>query len=150
MKISIFVTMLVVVGIILYTMSLMTNEASDTYDVTINKTWVNSSDITSTSKYDFASSVNKSIYPIGQSIRTVTNEEEGWLNRVGAGFTGIIGAVIFIPDMLFTSIVMWTSLITGIGTSIGIPAYITLTFTILLLVWGVFELINFFQNRINL
>ena len=149
MKISIFITMLVIVGVILFTMSLMTNEAEVNYGVAINQTWVDSSDNTTTSKYDFASEVNDSIYPIGQSIRTITNEEEGWLNRVGAGFTGIIGAVIFIPDMLFTSLVMATSLITGIGTSIGVPAYITLVFIILLTVWAVFELINFFQNRVG-
>ena len=149
MKISIFITMLVIVGVILFTMSLMTNEAEVNYGVAINQTWVDASDNTTTSKYDFASEVNDSIYPIGQSIRTITNEEEGWLNRVGAGFTGIIGAVIFIPDMLFTSLVMATSLITGIGTSIGVPAYITLVFIILLTVWAVFELINFFQNRVG-
>jgi hypothetical protein len=149
MKISIFITMLVMVGVILFTMSLMTNEAESNYNVTINQTWVDSSDNTSTSKYDISGSVNQSIYEIKTEIEKVTSEEEGWLNRVGAGFTGIVSAVIFIPKTLFQSVSMAASLVMGIGTSIGVPAYILLTFIILLTVWAVLELINFFQNRVG-
>lgn len=147
MKMSVFVTMLIVVGVVLFAMTQMINEAENQYDITINQSsWVNESDTTATSKYDFAGRVNDSIWPIGQSIRTITDESSGWLDIIGAGFTGLIKAVTFLPDMLFTALVMGASLITGLGTSVGVPSYITFVFIIMLTVWGIFQLVEFFNR----
>jgi len=53
------------------------------------------------------------------SIRTISDQEKGFLEKVGAGFTGIIAAVTFLPDMGLTAILIGGRLITGIGTNIG-------------------------------
>jgi len=125
----------------------MVNEAEDNYDVTINQSvWRNESNTESGTKYDFASAVNESVWEIGQDLRTIGNEDEGWLTRVASGFTGIVRAVIFLPDMVFTAGVMGGTLITGLGTSLGIPSYLILVFIIMLTVWGIFQLVEFFQR----
>jgi len=147
MKISTFVTMLIVVGIVLFVMTQMVNEAEDQYGVEINQSaWVDESDTSKTSKYDFAGEVNDSIWPMGQDFLTLANEDEGWLTRIASGFTGIVRAVIFLPVIVFTAGIMGGKLIVGLGTSVGVPSYLTLVFVILLYIWGVFALLKFFQR----
>lgn len=147
MKPSVFVTMLIVVGIILFAMLQMVGEANNTYDTNINTSaWTNSSDSTATSRYDFASSVNDSVAPIRDSINTISGGDAGFLDIVGAGFTGLIAAITFLPKMAFTLVFLGADLITGLGTFLGIPSYIILVFIIMLSVWGIFELVKFFQR----
>lgn len=139
MKISTFITILLVVGILIFVIVSMVNESEENYDITINKTgWEN--------QYDFASEVNNSVSPIKQSIDDITSEEKGWLEKIGSGFTGIIAAVTFLPTMVWQIGTMGTQLITGIGGYMGIPSTIIFVLVVMLLVWGIIELIQFFQR----
>jgi len=139
MNISVFVTVLLVVGIVLFGVITMVKEAEQNYDIEVNKTeWEG--------KYDFASEVNESLSPIKKSLDTLGSEEKGWLEKIGAGFTGIITAVIHLPLLVWTGTKLGASLITGLGNSLGVPSYLILVFIIMLSVWGIFKLIEFFQR----
>lgn len=139
MKISTFITTLLVVGILLFVMISMMQESETHYGVDINKTdWED--------KYDFASEVNESIYPVQRDLEKIANEETGWLEKVGAGFTGIIAAVKVIPTMVWEMSKMGTTLIVGMGKTLGIPSEIIYIIIIMLVVWGIIKLIEFFQR----
>lgn len=139
MKISTFITMILFVGIVMFVVISMVNEADDNYGINVNKTnWEG--------QYNFASDVNDSISPIKTSIDDITSEDTGWLEKVGAGFTGIIAAVTFLPSMVWDLGKMGTSLITGLGDALGVPSAILFTIIIGLIVWGIIELIQFYQR----
>ena len=94
MKISVIVTILLMISVILFVMVQMVKEAEERYDIEINKTeWEG--------KYDFAANINESIQPIKESISDISDEEKGWLEKIGAGFTGIIAAVTFLPTLVW-------------------------------------------------
>lgn len=139
MKISVIVTILLMIGVVLFVMVEMVKEAEQTYDIDINKTeWEG--------KYDFASDINDSIQPIKESIDDIADEEKGWLEKIGAGFTGIIAAVTFLPALVWNTGKLGGELITGLGSSLGIPGYLILVFIIMLTAWGIFKLIEFLQR----
>ena len=139
MKISTFVTILLFVGVVFFVMSQMTNEANDKYDTGINTSqWEG--------KYDYAQSVNESVDPLISSINDITDQDKGWLEKVGSGFTGIISAVTLLPALVWKSFTMGGGLLSGGLTSIGIPAYIIMVLIIALTIWGIFALVSFFQR----
>lgn len=139
MRISTFVTILLFVGVVFFVMAMMTQEANDKYDTGINTSnWEG--------KYDYKTEVNESVNPLIQSIDDITNEEKGWLEKVGSGFTGIISAVTLLPALVWKSFTTGGSLLTGVFSSFGVPAYILSVFIIALTIWGVFQLIQFFQR----
>ena len=139
MKISTFTTILLVIGILLFVTMQMINESETNYDIEVNKTgWEG--------QYDFAQDINGTIAPIQKSIEDISNEEIGWLEKVGSGFTGIIAAVTLIPKMLFSLIKLGNNLIVGLGTVFGIPASMTQVFLIMLYVWVIYQAVAFFQR----
>lgn len=139
MKISTLITILLMVGVFIFVVVSMLIETEDNYDVEINKSaWQD--------QYDFANDVNESIYPIKESIDGITDEESGWLERVGSGFTGIVAAVTFLPTMVWDLGRMGGNLVSGIGTVLHLPSYMIFVFVLMLLVWGVIKLIEFFQR----
>lgn len=145
MKISTLVVMLLMVGIIMFTVFQMINETESNYNVRIDASnWTEEGK--EAGKYDFASDVNEQIQPIKNSIDTIQNEDSGWLDIIGSGFTGIIAAVTFIPAMSWSLISLTTALITGLGEVIGIPSYITFVFIVMLSAWGIFVLIQFLHR----
>ena len=139
MKISTFITMLLVVGLLLFVSIDMIKQSEDTYSIDVNTTdWED--------QYDFANDINTSISPIRTAIDDITSEDTGWLEKVGSGFTGIISAVTFLPSLVWDMGAMGTNIITGIGTSMGIPGYMLFVFITMLTVWGIIKLVEFFQR----
>ena len=139
MKISTFTTILLIIGILLFVTIQMINESETNYDIEVNKTgWEG--------QYDFANDINNSIAPLQKSIENIANEETGWLEKVGSGFTGIISAVTLIPKLLFSLIKLGNNLIVGLGIAFGIAGEITQVFLIMLYVWIIYKAIEFFQR----
>ena len=139
MRISTFITILLFVGVVFFTITLMVTEAEDKYGEDINTTsWED--------KYDSSEDINKSMGPLIKALESISNEDQGWLEKIGAGFTGIVSAVIYLPGLVWKSFANGGLLITGGLSSIGIPAYIIGVFIIALIVWGVFKLLEYFQR----
>jgi hypothetical protein len=139
MKISTFIYILLFVGIIFFVMASMVSESNAKYNTGINTSlWEG--------KYDYSTSINNNMTGFVTSLDDIANPDKGWLAKIGAGFTGIISAVMLLPRLMWSSFTMSGGLINGVGTSIGLPAYIISIFIIALIIWGVFSLINFYQR----
>jgi hypothetical protein len=139
MKISTFIYILLFVGIIFFVMASMVSESNDKYGTGINTSlWEG--------KYDYSESINNNMTGFITSLDDIANPDKGWLAKIGAGFTGIISAVMLLPRLMWSSFTMSGGLINGVGTSIGLPAYIISIFIIALIIWGIFSLIAFYQR----
>jgi hypothetical protein len=127
------------VGVIFFVMASMVSESNDKYGTGINTSlWEG--------KYEYSSSINSSVTNLSNSINEITNEDKGWLVKIGAGFTGIISAVKLLPALIGNTFVNGGAMINGGFSSLGLPVYIISIFLICLIVWGVTKLIEFFQR----
>lgn len=139
MKISTFLTMLLVVGIVLVAIVGMVKEAENLYGIDVNKTdWE--------SGYNFASDVNDSVSPLQKALEDLGNEDKGWFDKIGSGFTGIISGVTLLPKMVGKTGKMGMSLITKLSLTIGVPHIILYTIIVMFIIWGIIELYRFFQR----
>lgn len=140
MKLSTLTAILLFVGLIAFVFVQMSNEANSLYGTNIN-----------TSNYDtdynFVGAVQNYTSPIQESIDTLRDEDSGWLNKIAAGFTGVIAAVTFIPGLMGNILYSTGTMITGFGEIFGLPQFITWTFLIMIAVWGIYQIISFFQGR---
>lgn len=139
MKISTFIFALLFIGVVVTIILMAVSDSEDYYGVDVNTSLIEG-------KYDYASSINESTSPLITSIDTLSDQDKGWLSKVGAGFTGIISAVTLLPSLVWNSFSLGGGLITGLGSSLKIPIYIITVFLIALTIWGVFKLIEFFQR----
>lgn len=139
MKISTFITSLLIVSVFLAVMISMVSEGEQKYGTEINKSeWEG--------QYDFVEDINDSISPIRESILTVEGGQAGFLDIVAEGFTGIVAAITFFPRMLISVSVLGSDLIVGLGSAFGLPSYITLALIVALVIWGVFKLVEAFHR----
>jgi hypothetical protein len=139
MRFSTLITMLLVTGVILFVAGMMIEEADMVYNTDINTSkWEG--------KYDYATQVNSSINPLIDSFEKIQDEDIGWFTKLTAGISAVPKAVVLIPSLIFQSLRMGGNLITGVLTSLSIPLYIITVAIIMLLVWGVFKLVEFFQR----
>lgn len=140
MKISTYVLLLVCVGAVLFVYASMMSESAQRYpEANINSSeWAG--------KYDYALEVNKSISPLQNAFAKIQDENTGWFTKLTAGITAIPLAIIELPTLLFKSFSLGGSLITGIFTSFGLPAYFIIVAIILIIVWGIFKLAEVYQR----
>ena len=152
MKILTLITTLLIVGVVLFAISQMINEAESVYGVEFNDSnWQNDTtglQSDSKSTYDFTERVNTSITPVKDELDKISNEDSGWITIITSGFTGVIKAMVVLPVLFFITITTTTELLTGIGSSLHIPGYILLVFITILFTWGILKLISIF-NRWN-
>lgn len=140
MKISTLVQMLLIVSVVFFVVLSMVHEGEQNYNTDINDTdW--------TGQYDYVQDVNDSIAPIQKSITTIEQGQAGFLDIVTEGFTGIVAAITLFPRMLFSTASIGSSLILGLGSTLGIPSYIMLALIVSLLAWGVFKLVGILQKE---
>lgn len=139
MKISTFISILLIVGVVIFIFGMMVQEGEEKYDTDINKSaWQG--------KYDYTEQINKSITPIMTSFENIQDEDVGWFTKLTAGISAIPKAIMLVPSLLFSSFSLGTNLMTGIFTSIKLPAYLISVAIVMLVVWGLFKLIEVFNR----
>jgi len=140
MKISTFITILAVVGVVFFLFAQMVAESNEYYEVDINSSdWEG--------KYNFAGDINESIEPIRSSLETIEDEDAGWFTRIAAGITAIPRAVTLIPSLLFEGFKIAGIMITDFFTVLGVPSFILIVSIILLLIWGIIKLVELFHKQ---
>ena len=97
-------------------------------------------------RYDYVSSINTSIAPLQTSFETIQDENKGWFTKLTSGIAAIPAAVIAIPNLLFGSFVTGGTIIAGTFTTFNIPIYIILLISVMIIVWGVFKLIEMYNR----
>lgn len=140
MKISTFITLILIISAVFFVMGSMTSEINEySPEVQINDSaWAG--------RYDYTEDINASIAPIKNSFDTIQDENKGWFSKLTSGIAAIPAAVIAIPKLIFGSLIMGGSLIVGTFTTVGIPFALILTITVMILVWAIFKLIEIYNR----
>ena len=139
MKISSFIFMLLIVGVVFFIFAQMVNEANTSYP---------GSDLNSSSwnnSYDFAISMNNTISPLKKDIDTIQSDAS-WFSKVIAGISAIPMVVINFILAISKSLGFGTTLITNLLSVFSLPAYIILVATIMMIVWVVIKLVEMLQR----
>jgi predicted PurR-regulated permease PerM len=137
MKISTFVATIVIIGAVFFLFAQMVKEGNSTYSSNINSSeW--------DTKYDYVNRVNDTIAPIQKSFNDIQDENNGWFTKLTAGITAIPRAIISIPVMLFSAFSIGGGFISGVFTAFGLPVYLLTVALLLLVIWGIFKLIELF------
>lgn len=139
MKISTFASFLVIIGLVMFILALYINEGASHYDIDVNNSmWQD--------KYNYSSEVGNNVQTIQDSFEDIRNEKTGWLSIGASGFTGIIAAVTLVPSLVISSISLTAQLITGFGSTVGLPLYIIGVIGILVTIWAMIKLIETYQR----
>lgn len=153
MKISSFILFLICVSLIFAVYGMMVHESNSQYGQTIqgyvpidSSNWSGTGNDGSGGTYDFVYEINGTVGPLVDKFKLITNENEGWFTKLTAGITAIPYAVMLVPDILFTSLMMAGTVVTGFLTALSIPAYFIVAACIMILIWAVFKLLEYYQR----
>jgi len=140
MKISTFISILLVVGGIFFLFASMVAETNTQYpDADINSSiWSN--------KYNYADRINTSIAPIQQAFVDIEDDNLGWFTKLVSGIAAIPRAIITLPILIFSGFAIGGEMITGFATAIKLPAYILQVILVMLIAWGLFKLVDTFAR----
>jgi hypothetical protein len=140
MKISVFVSYILVVGAIFFTFALIVTDVNNSYpEADINKSeWED--------EYDYVSDLNSTISPLEEKFKVIQDENAGFFTKIGAGITAIPYAIIIFPQIVFGSLEIGGKMTTGFLAVLAIPGYIVIVVIISTLIWALFKLVEFFQR----
>lgn len=140
MKISSFVTIILIIAAVFFIFALMVGEVNDQYPTSS----LNSSEYDS--QYDYIGNINDTFFPIESAFRTIQDENAGWFSKLSEGITAIPYALLIIPQALFGSLVYGGNIMVAFFTLWNLPAKIITLGIVILLMWGVFKLVEFFNK----
>lgn len=139
MKISTFVSLLLGVGVVFFIFAQMATESNTAYNTNINTSkW--------DQKYNYANRVNNTISPIQTAFSNIEDDNVGWFSKLSSGIVAIPRAVIALPVLLFSSFSIGGEMITGFMNEIGAPVYLLTVGLIMLIIWGIFKLLEVYQR----
>lgn len=140
MKISTFVSFMVVIAAVFFIFNQAVFEANTQYPTAnINASAWNES-------YDYTNELNNTMTPLKQKFEVIQDENEGFFTKLAAGITAIPYAVILVPQAVFESMVIGGKILTGFLSALGLPGQIVIYGILLLVMWGIFKLLEFFQR----
>ena len=122
MKISTFVTIMLMVSLIFFVFSYMVTEANQQFDGTENYNRVNSSSWNS--RYDVVNTTNTAFAPLESKWKEIENPDIGFFTKIVAGISAIPYAIILVPRALFSSIGTASRMVSTMAASLNIPEYI--------------------------
>jgi hypothetical protein len=140
MKISTMIGIFVIIGMLLATFALMTQEAK-TYHPSANI-----SDSDWAGKYDYVDDVNRTVAPLKATFEQIEDENTGWFTKITAGIVAIPRAVIAFVSVALSSIIMGGALVTGTLSTFGLPAYFIFGICVVMFIWLMAKLIEIYQR----
>jgi len=155
MKISSAIVFLIIVSAVFTIYGLMVHEANVQYSTTIpdyvpldSSNWSESGEtgVAGGGKFDFVDRINGTVGPLQDKFKILTNEDEGWFSKLTAGIMAIPYAILLLPNVLWAAISMGGAVITTFLTILGIPSWFIIAGCVMLLIWAVFKLLEFYQR----
>jgi hypothetical protein len=140
MKLSTWIIFLAAISGIFYVFASMTNEANIQYP----EAGINNSEWAT--KYDMTQRLEWLVIPLRDKFANITDVDVGFFTKVVAGITAIPYAIILIPSAMFSGLGIFTDIITGFFSALGIPPTLILLVGLIALLWIVFKLASFFQR----
>jgi hypothetical protein len=140
MNISTFLGGLIIISSVFFLFAQMGEEAKIYYpNAAINDSeW--------SGKYDYVGDINNSVGALKKPFDDIGDEQKGWFVRITSGITSTPSALLQIPILVGKSFSLGGSLIFGILSTFGIPTYIVLAFTALLIIWGIFKMVEIYSR----
>lgn len=140
MKISTFFIFLLVVSGVFFVFAEIIRESNQQFpDSNINSSeWED--------KYEYVEEINDTLTPLADKLKIIQDDESGWFSKLTAGITAIPYAVMLVPQALFGGMEFGGGIMLSIFIVLLIPPMLITIATIILLVWGLFELIKFFNK----
>jgi len=138
MKISEYIIIVLIIGMSFTAFGLIINDFETQYpDVNINKTsWEG--------KYNFTEQINEKALELKNDTESIIYEEGGW--QVFSAIVAIPKAVLNTVSILFLSMVFGLEIFSGILNSLGVPLFIQVIGTVIIIILIVFAAISF-QHR---
>jgi len=158
MKISTAITFLIIVSAVFAIYGLMVHEANNTYTGKIegftpintgnwsssNNGW-NGQD-SNTGQFDFLASINGTLGPLQEKFTQIKDPDLGFFTKLVAGISAIPYAIVLVPDVLFNALFLSGALITAFLTALSVPSWFIVAGCVLLLIWGIFKLLEYYQR----
>ena len=140
MRISTFISFLVVVAIVLFAFALMTQEAKDKYPTY----GINDSDWSG--KYNYITNISEDIAPLKATFEKIEDENVGWFTKITSGIVAVPKAVIAFVKVTLSTLIAGGSMTTGMLFTLGIPLFIIVAITLLAFIWAMTKLIEIWQR----
>jgi len=139
MKISSYILIVLMVGLVFAIVGSIVSDFGTQYpDIIINKSWED--------QYNYADEINESVISLKEKFDIIGDEDVGWFSKLAAGITAIPIAIITVPVVLFKTVSYGITIITSLGTEIGVPAFVTYFAIIAILIIIVFALVSFWHR----
>lgn len=140
MKISAFVIFILIVAGVVFTYAELVREANEQYDTN----YINSSQWSE--EYDYIDEINETVSPLETKLKIITDEDQGWFSRLTSGITAVPYVILIVPQAVFETLGFAASIIVGFFSVWGLPQKIITLALVILAVWGIFKLIEFFNK----
>ena len=138
MKISEYIIIVLIIGMSFTAFTMIINDLETQYpDVSINKTsWEG--------EYNYSDAINVSASSLKSDIDKIGDETGGW--QVFSAIVAIPKAVLNVVSILFLSIVFGLSIFSGILDTIGVPPFVTMVGTVIIIIVVLFAAISFYHR----
>ena len=140
MKISSFVKFMVIIAAVFFIFALMIKDIADYYpDANINiSEWED--------KYDYIDDINKTTAPIEKKLQAIQDTDSGWF-QLALGVTAIPYAIMVVAVSVFGGIGFAGEMIVNFFAVFNLPAQIVAAAILLLSLFGIFKLLEWYQKK---
>lgn len=97
-------------------------------------------------RFDFSPQINSSINSLKEKFDTITDTEQSWFTRIGAGIVAIPYAVVIFPLVIFDGFSNFGAILTGLSSDFYVENGLIAMILIYLTILGVQKLLEFFQR----
>lgn len=142
MKLTAMFEFVLIIGAVIFAIVAFNTDLNNNYN---DGEYINSSEYSS--KYEYSSGINRSISKIQTQIDKITDTDTGFFSKIGAGIIAIPYFVILFPKIAIEGIANVTGVITSMGTDFGLAPYLIGVGIILVSIFLVRKIVEFFQGR---
>ena len=140
MKLSTFITTILIAGGFFFVFASMTNEAQTLYpDANLNDSAIEG-------KYNYVENINETVAPLQETFKKIEDPEVGWFTKIVSGISAVPYAVVKIPGLFFSSFTYGGGLVFGIMSSFNLPTFLLILVGVMIIVWGITKLVETYQR----
>lgn len=138
MRISGYVMLVLMIGLIFTSVSLIVDDLSNHYDTDANF---------SEDGFIYGTETSSSMKGLQTSLETLGDEDQGWFSKLGAGITAIPYAVIASVGEIFKSQGYLSSMITKTGSQLNLSPNVIGILITMLVISVIFAIITFLHRQ---
>jgi len=137
MKISGYVMMVLMIGLIFVSVNLILEDLGNQYGTNMS---IEDDD------YVYGTEISSSMTNLQESLNKLGDEDQGWFSRLGAGITAIPYAIVASVGEIFSAQGYLSTMITETGSELNIDRSVINLLTIMLIISVIFAIIAFLHR----